>query len=323
MEKAGVVLVQEPQFDKIAAKTVLELHLGILLPVFQFWDDNQEPTEEVLRIWQENNVVPIDIGKDKYHSRGTGSALESIVTDYNIPMTPALGLLLRLVNKNNQTGFLKGSNESIVWTLREMYDLGYDPDEVVKAVGNVVMVFLLTASEHQNTGQEFTVKDYLGRLLALEIEVSEAYQKAEYFRSAYIKAKAEQRRAKADADSGRGFKLSSFVKGVHAVLESNDRYLRRELAGRYRLIVFRNPTGHVAIQGRGCDMTRLANELKKRENGVWFYDHRLPAMLNGSKQYTAIPATSLSDNELVQLVLRLVTFSQPGNHQYGKNFKKR
>ncbi|MGD0976773.1 MAG: hypothetical protein ABR875_00565 [Minisyncoccia bacterium] len=314
-------MIQEPQFDKIAAKAVLELHLGIPLPVFQFWDDNVEPTEEILRIWKENNVVPIDIGNDKYHTRGTGSALESIVIDFAIPKTPALQILIDLVNKNNQTGFLKGNNESIVWTLREMHDLGYDPKEVVEAVGDVVAAFLNTGTV-PNLKQEFTVTDYSERLAALGLEEPVVKSRSEYFRTAYAKAKAEQKRARLDVDAKRGFKLNDFGKGVHVALEKNDRYLRREIVRRHQLVVFRNPSGHAAIQGRGFDLTQLADELKRREPGIWFFDNRLPAMLNSSKQYTAIPPTGLSDNELVQLVLRRVP-AMTANVQQNKNFHRR
>lgn len=324
-KSAGVVLIVDPQFDKIAAKALLDQHFGYSLPVFQYWDTNEDPTPEILQIWRDNCVIPIDIGSNDYKRRGTGSACESVVIDFEIPRTAGVSTLLSLVNQNNQTGFLKGRHESIVWTLREMYDLGYDPAIVVKVVSDVVLTFLdsFPSSQGEGAEKEFTVKDFELRLTALGVDLETVKSKAGFFRSAYYKAKAEQKRAERDTNMGRGFTAKRFGPGVLVVLEKDDRYLRRVLASRYSLIIFRNPSGNVTIQSRnGVKLVKLADELKRRESELWFYDHRLPACMNGRKKRVAIPATRITNDELIQLVMLNVD-PPPTNVQQGKKFQKK
>mgnify|MGYP001604234755 CR=1 FL=1 len=165
-EKAGgVVLVREPQLDKIAGKVVLERFLGYALPVTSFWPLNEEPGDAIFQQWIDDNIIPIDLGRDKYHNRGTRSALESIITDYEIPAGRALGELLVMVNKNNLTGYLKGFYGSITWTLRELYKLGRSQQEVVTAVSHGINTFLDAADKPAQPGEAAVLERLVGGLI--------------------------------------------------------------------------------------------------------------------------------------------------------------
>lgn len=161
-EIKGIIVPIRPTFDKIVALWALLRALGKTLqqfePVFHSSDDENDP---VLREKANVGWYLLDVGPNKYQCRKTGSALETVVRDFNITDQTILALV-PVVNKNNATGFLKSYspsktskgeewvfrfneeerltvdtstlNYSLAWLLREAYKVGFNPIEVVKRV---------------------------------------------------------------------------------------------------------------------------------------------------------------------------------------------
>ena len=338
-EKAGgVVLVREPQFDKIAAKVALERFLGYPLPVVSFWPLNEEPDDATFQQWIDSNIVPIDLGRDKYHGRGTGSALESIMVDYEIPRDSALQELLEMVNKNNLTGYLKGFYGSITWTLRELYKLGKNPQEVIDAVSEVIDAFLDAAEKPAQPGEvailerlvgglvgkdflksnfsPFTIPRYMRDMWRLGVPVEEIIRRAQYFADGWQNAQRMRKQAQDELLNSHGHGFEVFLNfelgpGRGGLVKTDSPYISRELVKKFLLVAIKNSEGNVRIQttgGKHLRLGALCRELEKLEPGRWFHDPRLPACFNGSRQYL-VPPTGLAYDQLVELVQRHARFA--------------
>ena len=336
IKAGGVVLVQEPQFDKIAAKRILERYLGYTLPVANFWASNEEPDNNTFQQWVDGNIIPIDLGRDKYHARGTRSALESIMVDYEIPRDQPLQELLDMVNKNNLTGYLKGFYGSITWTLRELYKLGRNPEEVIMAVSHVIDIFLKAFDKSAQPGENailerlvggligrdflksnfspFTIPRYMRDMWRVGISVEEIIRRAKYFAEGWQSAQRMRQQAKNDLLTGNGFEVTlnfALGPGRGGLVRTDSPFVSRELVKEFLLVIVKNSKGNVRIQTTAqnarVDLSRLARLLDELEPRRWFYDPRLPALFNGTRQYR-VWASSLSDHQLVELVRQNVRF---------------
>ena len=333
----GVIMLHEPQFEKIAARSIVQRFLGYALPVVILWQRNDEPSEEIFRQWLEGNLIPIDIGQNKYHTRGTRSALESIIEDYEIPLEPALKQLLEIVNKNNLTGYLKGFHGSIVWTLRELYKLGCNQREVIGAVNDVVEAFLDAFDKPALPGEEavltglvsgligkdflksnfapFTIPRYMRDLWRLGVPVEEIVRRAKYFAEGWQSAQSMRARTQEQLLSGENYEVFynfEFPTGQRGgLIKTDSPYLSRELVQQFDVAIIKNSHGNVRVQTRGGPqkvyLAALARELEKQEPGRWFHDPRLPACFNGTRQYQVRP-TSLNAEQFVEMIRRLVRF---------------
>lgn len=339
-EKAGgVVVIREPQLDKIAAKRELERFLNYELPVFVFWGSNDEPDDATFQQWIDGSIIPIDLGRDKYHARGTRSALESVITDYEIPLDPALGELLGLINQNNLTGFLKGFYGSITWTLRELYKLGYNPIEVIAAVSHVVDVFLDAHSKPALPGEAailerlvggligkdflksnfgpFTIPRYMRDMWRLGVPVEEIVRRAKYFADGWQSAQQMRKQAQDSLlnGEGKGFEVVLNFElgfGRGGLVKTDSPYVGRELVQEFLLVAIKNSNGNVRIQTthkgkrKRLNLATLCRELEKLEPKLWFHDPRLPACFNGTRQYQEVPPTRISEDQLVALIRKYV-----------------
>jgi hypothetical protein len=90
-------------------------------------------------------------------------------------------------------------------------------------------------------------------------------------------------------------------------------------SGKIAIGIIRNERGHVHIQSSfrhpGGQFDALAAALDQAEPGLWYYEPRytigtvsIPMMMNGSKQFKGVTPTNLSNEVIVDLVYRLVTF---------------
>ena len=87
--------------------------------------------------------------------------------------------------------------------------------------------------------------------------------------------------------------------------------------GKAAIGIVRNEMGHVFIQSSfrhaGADFTRLFAFLDRQEPGRWYLEDRFNEgkariLMNGSRQFTGVPPTNLSDDELMKAISALVTF---------------
>ncbi len=94
--------------------------MGVQLPVLCFWENNKCLPEQMLE-WEAEDLLPIDIGDEKYHESGYGSATHRIVEFFGLT-GEAVEQVVDLMNRNNAKGggFLKSGNAlSVAWTVRE------------------------------------------------------------------------------------------------------------------------------------------------------------------------------------------------------------
>ena len=87
-------------------------------------------------------------------------------------------------------------------------------------------------------------------------------------------------------------------------------------SGNLAVAVIRNERGHVHVQASfrhpGANFAELAAALEKIEPGRWYYETRFksgPMLMNGSRQFTGVTPTDITDDALIALILNTVTFA--------------
>ncbi|MBI2625425.1 hypothetical protein HYW68_00030 [Candidatus Parcubacteria bacterium] len=128
-------------------------------------------------------------------------------------------------------------------------------------------------------------------------------------RKAYEEIKRQTKPFEAGVFRGLAFSTRgiSFAIGQESVL--GDRFIvkasgcDKDGAGRPPLRVIKNPDGHgLIIGGRGVDFSALSAALEAGERERWFYDEGQGNLQNGGQQYTDVPPTRFSLEELVELL---------------------
>jgi len=172
LKPAGFVIPIRPTFDKIAALWLaLKITGRTLSDIDLISRSSSDPKDSFLLEKRSNGYYLIDVGPNKYQTRGTGSAVETVCRDFNIT-DPVLMSLVVIANRNNQTGYLKSykpkvdpeqgekweftapnqnrlgaqlsggkavrntatMNWSVVWLLRDAYKIGWDLYEILAHV---------------------------------------------------------------------------------------------------------------------------------------------------------------------------------------------
>lgn len=324
----GIFLPNQPPIDKIAAVAVVDMYVQPGIQVVGFWKTNQDPSEAQMAEWEERRILPIDIGSGKYHSVGSGSALERIVELLRIETDKTLDRLITIINNNNRTGYLKGGGHAISWILREAYKLGEDIGEVVDRSRHVVKLWLETSGVSCPCGAElddrcgklwdrvcenrstFSLAEYLHNMKIAGVPASEIYERAIFFHAIEERARKEQRCARemlSEPTNYRAFLLEqASCRGVS--ITTDNPYVAREV---FRVmpntcvVVCRSSKGNVDILTRGLDMESVAEALKRDEPDRWFYDIRIQGILNGTLSLSEVPATGKSVADIECLVRML------------------
>lgn len=328
----GVIMLNKPPIDKIAALALLERALGTSVPIAQFWESNRCSPEQMLE-WEAGNLLPIDIGDEKYHQSGFGSATERVAEMFELN-SPAERKLVELMNKNNQTGNLKaGGPLSVAWSVRELYEFDdFDQRDIVARAKDVVHAYLKVLAgdwdaSRSNPGlsgampelvQEtvkgnfapFTTSRYLRDLWFTGTPVEDIKEKVRWWLEGGKRAKANVDRAKAEYDRMKNTVYEARTAGgkstTYILLETADRFLVKA-AGYDRGVgvrVVKNPvTGHGLIAGqKHTNLAALATVLEREEPGLWYYARETQTLINGGQQYVETPPTRYSLEELGQLL---------------------
>lgn len=339
-EVRGVILPEQPTFDKVAAMYVLLYALDLREPAgfpMRFYGvDIQDST---LQSSINEGFYPLDVGSNKYQHRGTGSALETVVRDFDLDPTvdESLARLIEVVNRNNQTGYLKSRPQSLVWAIREAYKVGEDRGVVVTEMLNVVDVWFRTtdgeplvrewpeASDFRtldevlpylkDTTQELTLGWYVRQKFELGDLAGEIRDRAKWWLRVFRSARKAEKKTAEDLEFTfrKEFEILDGLPAV--VVESDDQRAGRQLIRqRYAVVVVRRKSGNVAVlsnQRSRLDMSQVAirlNELDTQRgspSGIWFYDERIQAVLNGSFSWRQ-PATRLSIEEIIEVIQRKI-----------------
>lgn len=344
----GVVLPENPVIDKlIATAIVIWWHTKkFTVPEdfqFFFWDTNQEPGEEKRAEWLAAGIFPIDIGRDKYHSRKTGSASETVCVDLGINLEehPEIQWLVRAANRNNKDGWMKGAADgwNIAFIIRELYKAGEEVTLIAEEVTQFALKYIQYGSQRVSRADEFTEPFFVGltkkdqfvpftirHLCYTLFEIPDCdFEHITEIISAWKEFRKQGQRLEAKA--GRQARLiektlfqinhvNCFV--VHtddvniprAILyQTNDMgiLICRESGGKVAILTHRS---RINVKGYRPAFTAFFEALTKAENDDlrWFHDTRICAALNGSKSLNAVEPTKLSDDQIIEIAQQHLRF---------------
>ena len=323
----GAVMLSKSPIDKITALALLERALGTEVPIALFWESNRCSPEQMLE-WDVGGVLSIDIGDEKYHQSGYGSATERIAEMFELN-SPAERKLVELMNHNNKTGNLKtGGSLSVAWSVRELYeDDALDQRDIVARAKDVVHAFLkalagetdpsraaagmadallsLVEETKRSNFAPFSTGRYMRDLWLIGTPINQILEKVFWWVDGGRDAKLAVDRAKSQYDTMR--KDTFEVGDVTCIrLDTSNRFLVK-VAGYDRGIgvrVVKNPkTGHGLIAGqKHTKLAVLAAVLEQEEPGLWYYARETQTLINGGQQYVQTPATRFSLEELSQFL---------------------
>ncbi|GEM_PF-3546172 len=335
----AVIVPDKPPIDKIGAVALVERRRAEPIENVRF-DPIPDCTIAQLAHWREENILPIDIGPEKYNrSEQFGSAAEAVVTQLYLRLNVAEQRFVFLLNKNNATGHLKQPHMAIPLVLRELYELPqYDDAEVFARAVHVVEVYLseqeLEEFERKDAtmaGEErlaalleqvkkcsmapFTPAAYARGMWRLGYAVEDICEKAGWWIAGWKRIKEEQGRME---EYARNIKWQT---GVNQFLGRNGLIVRILETDRDQLVklvarsigdvlVVRKTTGHSAVLTNGADLRELAQHLCAQEPGQWYYALNQGMLLNGGRNYSKTTPTSFSLFELKDMVVKFPPISK-------------
>ncbi len=290
----------------------------------------------------------VDIGDKKYHGLGS-SAAEVELAASETRESRILRHLVDLVNENNRTGNLKNRLHPIAKIMRDAYHVmnGNDSSQTVvfdhgmdvvnayfmdhgrrswDTLSNPEYAELKTLWDGFNVSEnevlDFTLPLYFKQLFTSGRSAEEIVEKISWW---IKKAKmAADRRA---AIRGTKYEIRKFkIQGYAAGLVHITDYFEAEEAPyklfgdktlELSLLIIRDAQGHVHIKSSyrypGINLDKLFEVLDKLEPGLWYFEKRFkagPMIMNGSRQFTGVASTELSDGDICQLAHEFVTFDK-------------
>lgn len=313
-----VVVPARSPIDKLVAYKRVELDFGERYRLeVQFCDVNM-PSPEHYEKWESlcsPGVKPylIDVGNKKYHkSAGSAAEVEKMASDTTTGR--AYNQLVELVNKNNQTGFLKNARHSVAKILRDAYHVmnsGEVSQEVVFDHGmDVVNAWFLNGSKRKLedlfTDPQFSaLRDLWNGFKVSEKEVL-PFTLPMYFRQLFMSGRSSAeimekvgwwldkvKRIAERRDAARAWasKLSyeevrSFsVQGKRGGLVTVVGYFQGEAflyewvgSGKLAIAIMRNERDQAHIQSsfrhKGAEFKALVERLESDEPGRWYHETR-------------------------------------------------
>jgi hypothetical protein len=289
----------------------------------------------------------IDLGGKKYHHHGN-SAAEVEMMSSATHSGRVYNHLVELINQNNKTGFLKNAPHSVAKIIRDAYHVmagGDDSQSLVFEHGmDVVNAYFfhqdkrswdaLSEPEHaelkklwngfgvkDSNIQDFTLQRYFRQLFMSGRSQQEIITKISWWLDK--ERRIAQRREAAKAKTYTPCTVRHIGKKTIGLIYVGDSF--EGLAASYQQIgsgnlavgIIRNELGQVHIASsfrhKGANFNALYAELDRREPGLWYLEGRFgngqdPKIMNGSRQFTGVRPTRISDGELLRLAAELITF---------------
>lgn len=327
----GVVVPHAPTMDKVLAVVLAERGIGKDLDVY-FWGHNQCPGDKLAE-FRSQGLFPIDLGGDKYHSDGAdlGSAARVVGEAFGLLENARIRRLVELIDKNNRTGYLKGLHLSIVWIIRELYELGreYQMGGVVRRAMGAVNAFvdapeeapvdrsfadlrlefpdLIEATEGRSGAGPLTLRSYLVDLWYLGLPPGVIRERIEWWLSAFQAVKTAQ--MEGDEEYGR-------IRDTLHALQVSDRWTIRLIAHDNKFVIRAAAKDSHVLVARSVARGQVAVMLRKgvqlgdefyetileREPEIWHHQEQTGLLVNGGLMYPQVPGTALTDDQLIELV---------------------
>jgi hypothetical protein len=290
----------------------------------------------------------VDVGDKKYHQLGS-SAAEVELTASETRSNRTLMQLVSLVNENNRTGNLKNRRYAIAKIVRDAYHVmnsGDGSQSVVFDHGmDVVDAYFMdhgsrawgTLSNPEYTALkqlwdgfnvsekevlDFTIPLYFRHLFMSGRSTDEIVTKIDWWIDKMKRIEARRAAIKGTEYKIRPFKIQGHAAGlVHVTDYFEAEEVPYKLFGdkslELSLLIIRDELGHVHIKSSyrfpGINLDKLYELLNQLEPGLWYLEKRFkagPMLMNGSRQFTGVTVSQLSDGDLCQAAHSLVTFGK-------------
>lgn len=276
-------------------------------------------------------IFDIDV-REPYNRDGKyGSALEKVVRQFNVKKQ-GLELLIRMVNLNNETAYLKRMRHSFVDLIRVLYEVGHNTEtteyrrQVVADMWPILTTFFAAVANNEGAVRDrlnrqhdiFTLDgyDWLQRTAGVTRRTIE--NEHERFERMFEKADVREGQARkrgAELKPEYVFDLerhdrNGTVTG-HLVISDDKRIATHYLASHQEihLLIVKRRSGHHAIFVRGRQLLHdLAQALSEREPERWylFKPDEQPILFNGGSSRHAEPS-QLAPKELINIVKKHYT----------------
>ena len=316
----GVVMLHSPPIDKIGALVLLERRTSGEIPVYRFWETNR-CTRAQLGSWRAQGIEPIDLGNEKYHQAGMPSAAAYTAKRHGMTVSAGEKALLDILAKNNESGWLKGRPFSTAWILRELYELGYDPQQVVRRVAHVVSCFVRVEDGERVPARDgatmekifwcelrrmrnsqfapMTIPRYLRDMWYLGYQPDKIREMTKWWTHGWNEAKNAHKQAQAAFPRMRRVEFRASTRRC-ALVHTDDKFVVRVAAQAYDILVVRKSAGQVGILAQKVSLLRLYGWLKAQEPTIWH--QAVGAISNGGWMYPRVMGTKLTDEQLIAAV---------------------
>lgn len=333
----GAVLPFKPQIDKVAALVFLVDSNKIDVSHVTYWKRDDCPPEQ-FAAWRDKGWHPIDIGDRKYHRAGVPSATEFVAKEFGIPLTSGRAKILELINENNKTGFLKGMPFSVAHLMREFYELDeWNEDfhlEIITRAADVIQAFMVvengeglgrSADDYASHDalddivrqfkvcnyQPFTLGRYARDLFTIGVDYEEIVGRIEFWTTNRNRVREAQKKGQElfqNLNPLDTFFVGSRNKKKGIVLRTDNRYIVRAAmkSEEYPIRIVVDSNGNTVISTTRISLAALAEELKSREPGLWYYQKETCALMNGGPQYKGMQPTKLRPSRLIALLQEFV-----------------
>lgn len=322
------VMPERSPIDKVAALVLIERRQTSPIEDIAFWG-NPRCSSRQLDLWRQNNILPIDLGEEKYnrHLDRVGSATEFLAVRLGLTLSVGERRLIDLINENNRSGRLKQAYMSVAWLMRELYELEDDHAEVVSRADHVVEMFLQegecgesgrTGKEIQNTFPSylnevrrcnfapFTIGRYLRDMWRIGLDPDAIRQNVEWWVERWHKVLAalDDAREEVRRRQWKEYIVGDALRLRTLDLEGKnlDKFLVKKASKTCDVLLVTRNSGHAAILAQGFDVRGLGDELMRLEPECWFTAEIQGFVLNGGRMYTQAPPTGLSREALIKVI---------------------
>lgn len=335
LDFSGAMVPNKSPIDKAAALAAVQRSCSEILAWINVCKSTKFSDEQI-KEWEDKGVCCIDLGDRKYNKDEIheGSATEWVINHYALPITPGLTKLVGVINRNNQTGYLKSFRNAVPYIMRELYELeranaDWWSVKVLKEAAEVVTAFVQVEDDEVvqradlpapvaelvaqlgDANKPLTLGQYASNLWSLGDDPLVIIEKLEFWEKGLKRLGKARQRAKAQVVQAiaKG-QLPTFYAGRFpgVLLEKRDHFFTKEVlhAHKFAIRVIVEEDGHATISTNKLDCSALAKFLEKREPGRWHHNVQMGALINGGPQYTENPSTEIPSRVLVELVKSLL-----------------
>ncbi len=294
-----ILLPNKPQLDAIVALYLIgqygrDKFSGIEDAGIVFWEKSSDPTNEEIAKFQEEGILPIEVGGGilDHHNKEQGNhetATSLTVAYLGIEKKPELSALINYVREDDLEG-LHNKFGDFVHIIKNMYKQNIKSEKVVEFVLQILHVMQTNQiAWHHTTREEFEKKCKI------------------------YKFKKYKRRIKIGVIESDNIQIANFAisaKNISIVIQKRSTGHIVILTNKHYRIDLRESIAAIRkreLELRGYDKAIEINKLKYEGKSMlipnWFYHRSLNAFMNGSDALNNTEATQVPLNEIIQFIV--------------------